>query len=190
MRKKAVILYFLVGIILFLFWYFYKPVVNISSGDSSILPIPITQDMIIKKEFTSISSNISKISIRFGTYQNEDIYGKIEVKIYQDKNKIYEETIDMSKLTDNAFYDISLSNIEKLKSKKYTIELYGKNITEENEIAIWGAPSENGVSINGEAQNMDIGIIYTTRKNDISLLIYFPLYIAIICLIELFRKGK
>lgn len=181
---------FLILVVLFIIWLFNYHVISYQDGNPNEVPIVIEINKKIKKTLKVKYNNFQSISLRFGTYENNDLKGIIHIELHDQKNKIFDEKIDMSSLRDNEFYEIKFDKQKKSKNKQYTLFVYSEDIKKNNEVAIWGYYNENGIFIDNDKQEMDIAVMYKYNSHDYSVLIYFPISIAIIGLILLFRKEN
>lgn len=139
----------------------------------------------IKQEFVASDNYLSQISLFCATYQRTNT-GQMVVSLTdtQEKKVIFENTVDMSMIQDNAFYTIEFSKQIKSKNRVYELNIECIDGEKGNAITIYcGAPSEE--YSNAKIDNIDLGQALYFETSYYNAKIIIIKNIAWICIILL-----
>lgn len=193
MKKYRFIIYTFFALFFISLPFLFKNSVLVSDtnqGDN--VPFMLGNGMIIKKNITIKNGNPDSFYIKFGTYGKNNLSGNMQMQIYDlDGNKIMSKSINFNKIVDNSLFKLDFDGVKLKNNKEYVINLYMENIVPGNDIALWGHYTEDFViSIDDEKKQFDFNLYYDYEKPSYMSLIYLPIYILLVLLIELFDENK
>lgn len=145
--------------------------IHASSVASSRIPsIAITKNNIVKDNFTSQYNNLYSIEIRIGNYGRVDNSNLcIVLKNVNTKTDLYFQCQNAVNFVNNALYKISFQNQFNSKNQKFQLQIYSKNATVNNSIALWAFTKTNTQNnkfyINGKLQKNVLDLVQTYNNN-------------------------
>ena len=145
--------------------------IHASSVASSRIPaIAITKNNIVKDNFTSQYNNLYSIEIRIGNYGRVDNSNLcIVLKNVNTKTDLYFQCQNAVNFVNNALYKISFQNQFNSKNQKFQLQIYSKNATVNNSIALWAFTKTNTQNnkfyINGKLQKNVLDLVQRYNNN-------------------------
>ncbi len=187
MNMKRIAIYGVIGILILMFYILYCPKASSMDGKVDTLVVShFTKETSLEKEFSNKENSIEGIGFRFETYGNKKNKGHLNFKILDEDKTIYETSIPISKISNDEIYTVPLKPSLLSPNKKYKIKLAVEQLDEQTTLGIYGfIKSQTDKSL-----KYDIGVYYEYRQHTMMLLIYMPIYLIIVCLIEIFRKRS
>lgn len=193
-KKHRFIIYIILGLFLLIMPFILKfPKNSQADANTSHAFIELTEKMHIEKTFTSEYDGMDYIAIQFATYENKNMAGKMNVTIEDKMNNdiIYDEEIKLSQIIDNAQHIFKFKKQKNSKNKDYVISIDVVELSENDKLAIYGSLSQDKkITINDKKEDLNYAVIYGYEKNDMQLLMYFPVYLVVIGFIELLKEEN
>ena len=145
--------------------------IHASSIASSRIPaIAITKNNIVKDNFTSQYNNLYSLEIRIGNYGRVDNSTLcILLKNLNTNTKLYFQCQNAVNFVNNDLYKISFQNQLNSKNNKFQLQIYSKNATVNNSIALWAFTKTNTQNnkfyINGKLQKNVLDLVQRYNNN-------------------------
>ncbi len=145
--------------------------IRASSITSSRTPtIPITKKTIIKDKFISKHNNLYSLEMRIGNYGKVDNSTLcILFKNINTNTNLYFQCQNAVNFVNNSLYKIQFQNQLNSKNQKFQLQVYSKNGTIKNSIALWSFTKtntkNNKLYINGKLQKNVLDLVQTYNYN-------------------------
>jgi hypothetical protein len=124
------------------------PGISISNPDKPVGEL--IKGVVVSQSFTAELDGLRKIDVLAATYARKN-FGKLEIEVYEEnKEIIFREVRDVSKIADNLNLSILIPNQPSSKSKKYVISFTSTDGAPGNAVTFW--QNSTNPYRNGEAR--------------------------------------
>jgi hypothetical protein len=111
------------------------PGISISNPDKPVGEL--IKGVVVSQSFTAELDGLRKIDVLAATYARKN-FGKLEIEVYEEnKEIIFREVRDVSKIADNLNLSILIPNQPSSKSKKYVISFTSTDGAPGNAVTFW-----------------------------------------------------
>ena len=145
--------------------------IHASSIASSRIPaIAVTKNNLVRDSFISQYDNLYSIEIRIGNYERVDNSNLcILLRNVNTNIDLYFKCQNAVNFVNNALYKIDFPTQSDSKNQKFQLQIYSKNATVNDSIALWGFTKtntqNNKLYINGKLQKNVLDLVQTYKNN-------------------------